>query len=71
MLYDRITGFLGFIHRPEFSILGNTTFRKMYLFLSSGEGNETPTLLYPLERANLIPVIEVRAQQSRCLPQVI
>jgi hypothetical protein len=37
---------------PSSGILENTTFRKLDLFLSSGEG-ETPTLLGPLERANL------------------
>jgi hypothetical protein len=31
----------------------NTAFRKLDLFPSSGEGRETPTLLGPLERANL------------------
>jgi hypothetical protein len=31
----------------------NTTFRKLDLFPSSGEGWETPTLLGPLEIANL------------------
>jgi hypothetical protein len=34
-------------------VLENTTFRKLDLFPSSGEGRETPTLLGPLERANL------------------
>jgi hypothetical protein len=33
--------------------LENATFRKLDLFPSSGEGGETPTLLDPLERANL------------------
>jgi hypothetical protein len=33
--------------------LENTTFRKLDLFLSSGEGGEIPTLFGPLERANL------------------
>jgi hypothetical protein len=28
-------------------------FRKLDLFLSSGDGRESPTLLGPLERANL------------------
>jgi hypothetical protein len=51
----RITGFLDFVHRPEFYILENTTIRKLDLFLSSGEGRETPTLLGPLERASLNP----------------
>jgi hypothetical protein len=32
---------------------GNTTFRKLDLLPSSGEARETPTLLDPLERANL------------------
>jgi hypothetical protein len=31
----------------------NTTIRKLDPFPSSGEGTETPTLLGPLERANL------------------
>jgi hypothetical protein len=34
-------------------ILKNTTFRKMDLFPSSHDVWETPTLLGPLERANL------------------
>jgi hypothetical protein len=34
--------------------LENTTFRKLDLFLSSGDGRKTPTLFGPLERANLI-----------------
>jgi hypothetical protein len=33
--------------------LENTTFRKLDLFPSSGDRKETPTLLGPLERANL------------------
>jgi hypothetical protein len=33
--------------------LENTTLWKLGLFLSSGEGKETPTLIGPLERANL------------------
>jgi hypothetical protein len=33
--------------------LGNTTFWKLDLFLTSGEGRETPTLLGHLERANV------------------
>jgi hypothetical protein len=51
---------------PSSGILKNTTFRKLGLFPSSGEGlgdlerpnpnqwKETPTLLGPLERANPI-----------------
>jgi hypothetical protein len=45
--------FFYFIHRPVFYKLENTTFRKLDLFPSSGEGEKTPTLLGPLERANL------------------
>jgi hypothetical protein len=38
---------------PSSGILENTTFRKLDLFPSSGEGGgETPTQLGPLERAN-------------------
>jgi hypothetical protein len=48
----RITGFSDFVHRPVFQKLENTTFRKLDLFPSSGDG-ETPALLGPLERANL------------------
>jgi hypothetical protein len=33
-----ITGFLDFVHRPEFYKQENTTFRKLDLFPSSGEG---------------------------------
>jgi hypothetical protein len=49
-----ITGFLDFFHRPVFYTyrLGNTKFRKLDLFPSSG-GGKTPTQLDPLETANL------------------
>jgi hypothetical protein len=46
----KIIGFLDFVHRPE---LENTTFRKLDLFPSPGEERESPTLLGPLERADL------------------
>jgi hypothetical protein len=49
----RTTGFLDFVHRAEFQILENTTFRKLDLVPSSGERRETPTLLVSLDRANL------------------
>jgi hypothetical protein len=50
----RITGFSDFVHHPIFWKLEKTAFRKLDLFPSSGEGGgETPTLLDPLERANL------------------
>jgi hypothetical protein len=32
------TGFLDFVHRPEFCKQENTTFRKLDVFPSSGEG---------------------------------
>jgi hypothetical protein len=39
---------------PSAGILENTTFRKLDLFPSSGEGEvKTPTQFVPLERANL------------------
>jgi hypothetical protein len=40
---------------PSSGIVESTTFRKLDLFLSSGEGGgeKTPTQLGPLERANL------------------
>jgi hypothetical protein len=44
------------VHRPEFEIQENSTFRKVDLFSTSSEGRETPTLLGPLESG---PVIEV------------
>jgi hypothetical protein len=47
----RIAGFLDFVHGRYSKKLGNTTFRKLDLFLFSGEG-ETPTLSGPLGRAN-------------------
>jgi hypothetical protein len=37
----------------NFKLLENTTFRKLNLFPSTGEWRETPTLLGPLETANL------------------
>jgi hypothetical protein len=49
----RITGFLHFVHCPVFYKLEKTTFRKLDLFPSSGEGEKTPAMLGPLERANL------------------
>jgi hypothetical protein len=49
----RITGFLDFVHRQVFYKLENTTFRKLDVFPSSGEGEKIPTQLGPLERANL------------------
>jgi hypothetical protein len=33
----RVTGFLDFVHRPEFHILENTTIKILDLFSSSGE----------------------------------
>jgi hypothetical protein len=47
-----ITGVSDFVHHPMFEKLENITFRKLDLFPSSGEG-EMPTLLDPVERANL------------------
>jgi hypothetical protein len=43
----RITGFLNFVHRPEFKMLENTMFRQLDLFPSSDDLRETPTLLGP------------------------
>jgi hypothetical protein len=48
------TGFLDFVHHPEFYKQENTTFRKLDLFLSSGErGGGAPTLLGTLEKTYL------------------
>jgi hypothetical protein len=45
---------------PSPCIPKNTTFRKLDLFPSSGEGGEkTPTQLGPLKRANLNPKTRV------------
>jgi hypothetical protein len=52
MVYNRVTRFLDCDRRPE-----NTTFRKLDLLLSLGEGREIPTLLSPLEGANFSHII--------------
>jgi hypothetical protein len=44
----RIAAVLDFVYRPGFWKLENTTFRKLDLFPSSGEGRKLPTLLSPL-----------------------
>jgi hypothetical protein len=44
---------------PSSDVLKDTTFRKLDLFPSSGEGLEIPTLLGPLERANLNHCIKI------------
>jgi hypothetical protein len=49
----RITGFSDFVHRPVFCRLENTTFGKLNLSPSSGEG-ETPALLGPLGLTSVI-----------------
>jgi hypothetical protein len=49
---------------PSSRILNIRKHNILHLFPSSGEGRETPTLLGPLDRANLKHCI----QQSRCLP---
>jgi hypothetical protein len=50
------TGFLDFVHRPEFYNQENTTFRKLDLFPSSGEGGGAPTLLGTLQTLLANPV---------------
>jgi hypothetical protein len=50
----KISVFLDFFHRPVFERLENTTFRKLDLFSSSGEGGRH-LLSWILERANLSP----------------
>jgi hypothetical protein len=42
---QQLTGFMDFVHRLEFQILENTTFRISGLFPSSGEERGTHTLL--------------------------
>jgi hypothetical protein len=61
---DGSNGFSDFVHRPDSKELEdkNITFRKLDVFPSSDEG--APTLLGPLERANL----NQWTQQSRRLP---
>jgi hypothetical protein len=51
-VYLGTIGFLDIALHLEFQTTINSTFLKLGLFLSSGEGRETPTLLGPLERAN-------------------
>jgi hypothetical protein len=41
------------VHRQEFEKQEDTTFRKLDVFPSSGVGEKMPTLLGPLEIANL------------------
>jgi hypothetical protein len=52
----RITRVYGLCPSP---VLEDTTFRKLDLFPSSGEGRETPTLLGPLERMSVLNVIDL------------
>jgi hypothetical protein len=61
-----ITGFLDLVHRPEFEIIDNTTFRKLYLFPSPGEEREMPTVLGPLERGNLNHWITQKPSYFEC-----
>jgi hypothetical protein len=54
----RIAGFLDFVHRPVFQKIENTTFRKLDLFPSSGEGGgggKIPIKWGPLVIANHNP----------------
>jgi hypothetical protein len=53
-LYYRITGFSDFGHRPVFYKLEKTTFRKLDLFPSSGEG-ETP--IFKICRCSLTLIV--------------
>jgi hypothetical protein len=53
----RITGFLDFVHRSEFYVQENTTFRKLELFPFSGEMGETYTLLGPLELISIAGLV--------------
>jgi hypothetical protein len=48
----RITGFLDYVHGPEFKLLENTRFRELGLTPSSGE-EETPTRFVPVEKSQL------------------
>jgi hypothetical protein len=42
----RMTAFLDLVHRSEFRMLGNKTFRKLNLFPFSGEGRKTITQVH-------------------------
>jgi hypothetical protein len=44
---------MDFVHPLEFQITRKNTFWKLNVFPFSVEGRETPTVLSPLERANL------------------
>jgi hypothetical protein len=50
MAYNKITECLS---SRILNAIESTTFRKLVLFPPSGEGRKKPTLLGPLERANL------------------
>jgi hypothetical protein len=54
MVYDTQNHWV-YGHCPSPGILNNkkTEFRKLVLFPSCGKGEKTPTLLNPLQRANL------------------
>jgi hypothetical protein len=59
-----ITGFLDFVYGPKFYIQENTTFRKLDLFLSSGEERELPIMLGPLERVSLNHPLDFTGQKT-------
>jgi hypothetical protein len=64
-IVSKITGFLDFVHRPEFKIFENITFRKMDLFPFSDKGRETYTLLVSLE----ITVLVFRIPDDKQIPE--
>jgi hypothetical protein len=60
MLYNtELLGFFYFVRSPVSWRLENTTFQKLDLFSSLGEGGKTPISLGPLETADLIHWTEI------------
>jgi hypothetical protein len=56
---------------PSSGVLKNTTFRKLDVFPTSGEGWGTPGLLDPLERANLDHwTTYVSLTSALCTPEI-
>jgi hypothetical protein len=53
----KITGFMDFVHSPEFWMLENTTFRKLDTFPSSGEGEEDIYSVGPLKKNHWLRLV--------------
>jgi hypothetical protein len=65
-LHTELLVFLDIFHRPAFFWSTNTTFRKLDLFPSSGEGGRRHLLSWaPLRRVNLNPTVALSKGPSR------